>query len=1276
MSNKPPRSSRNCFVAIYSYIIRQACELNLFSSNPFWSPSLNLSEQILSTRLFLFFLSVSLLIVITYTSLIIRTHSNTLEKFTLDDFEQLQARYPTTINVPCTQVSNPYNEFVDLSVLFHPVCTSEFVSDQWISSLFHPNKTYDNVLDFRTFIFAQFQSLALLCQTAMQSVEDGLRTFNSTHLVTGQVFSRPEFNEIIDVVTHNFQNNLLENENRTAKVILLAIAQNGFLSALRTNYFIQSKNFQDSFLIYSELYLRKNSTASCNCRLEENQCTYPAYTFHNSTITKFDKLSMSEPSAGSKIAGFMAGCLPMESLRQSTLECLYDQSCIDILSLQPDISRPKPLQRSSTRFSPDLTVGSMFDESLFIESWQNETSFETYFSLCAPRSLTYTYEGRFHLAAIITISISAFGGLCILWDFVTPAIVKIWYLIKWKKQKKQQEIPLEQINTEQTTVKASPTPKRKAVTSYVRRRIKTFNLFPPDDESDVEEENVGIISTRLYIFLLLFGLIILGFYTSLVKRTQTHTVDFPSLDTYEELRSLHSSLVCSCSRFSMSYGRVMTISPRYHPICTSEFVTKSWLSYFDLSEVNMNTTFFIGRDFRVSGQLFFNNMRDLCRTANETVEHAIRSFQSRRLVTVNLLSRKKFNDQTKTRLKQFEQQTKAYYVNLPELLRSSFHINHLITNSLTSAAFSSIFDNHTSKWMPSFYSQDIYNSSCSCALSSECVRPQGFYLQADSDNLHPKVVIPGLFHGCYTIDSILLSNLGCFFDGKCIKLLLDMYFYDAADLLQSLDIHVRGLEALRKENSRFTPNTTIGTIVSQLFIEDWGTSRNFTSYFDRCLPKQCTYSLVGRFDRTYIIAMMLGFYSGLGAILEIILPHIVRFVRRQWKKRRNASTTIEVYIDSSTDLQKSSLCHKICHYFRSLNLFASEQDSTDEIIKRDEIIATRIYLILLFISLVIVFLYAGPFTEETKTTVIGNPTPDKINELHSRNISTLSCPCSTAAIAYSRFLSIIPEYHPICSSHYVKSSYLINLVEQKDSISTQIATHYSILASLCQQAQRIVKRAVDSFGARELVSAETMTRTSYLTQTESLLSTFISEIPSDYRRTITLIIRSFGVNHLLNVFTKNWKLEFTDENENYIMKAYPHRFSSSNCSCALSFDCNEQVHENIVSGCFPYDGFRLSKFRNITFGHLNDKLFIEKWKNRSNYSAYFQVCRPLECRYTLPDRNNPFIIATTILGIYGGLICALRLIISQSLHAYRWSSGKRQKPQQQPEISFINPIAT
>jgi hypothetical protein len=360
--------------------------------------------------------------------------------------------------------------------------------------------------------------------------------------------------------------------------------------------------------------------------------------------------------------------------------------------------------------------------------------------------------------------------------------------------------------------------------------------------------------------------------------------------------------------------------------------------------------------------------------------------------------------------------------------------------------------------------------------------------------------------------------------------------------------------------------------------------------------------------------------------------------------------------------------------------------------RHQEILATRIYIILFVASLVVALLYAGPFHQETTTTVINFPTSDIVNDLHTKNLSTLSCSCSNAAIRHSKFLSIIPRYHSICSSIYIKPSYWMDLSEKGDKVSTLLSTHYRVLASLCQTADRTIKSALDVFNSHELITVEPMTRSSFFLQTQALISTFISQIPADYHRTIKFITRSFGVNQLLNVFTSNWKLEFTNEDEQHIIATYPRRFSSSNCTCATSFDCTEQVTENIVSGCFPFDGFRLSKFKNLSLGQLNDRLFVTKWQNKTNYTDYFEACHPLECRYTLPNRNNPVYMLMTILGLYGGeirknslakikkkiylclgLIYALRLVIGESLGACRWLSEKHG--QIQTETPYTDSMA-
>jgi len=298
--NKSKRQSpslRTIFIAGRSRLFHVIREVNLFSANPFWSSALNHSEQIVSTRLFLFLLIFSLLIMIIYASLTIRTHYVILEQFSLGDFERLEPRYPTTINVRCTHVSNSHQKYFNLSLKFHEICSSSFIKKRWISSLFLDNATSHHILDFRTFTFAQFRGLGLLCRTARQSVHDAYRTFNSTHLTTNHVLSRNHFTEISAVIINNFLQTLVANEKQMARLVSMTIALNGIVSALNTNYDIHLIPSSRKYATFNDTYFKENQTSksTCDCRLKENQCSYPAGVFHNWTLLEIEKVITSNP---------------------------------------------------------------------------------------------------------------------------------------------------------------------------------------------------------------------------------------------------------------------------------------------------------------------------------------------------------------------------------------------------------------------------------------------------------------------------------------------------------------------------------------------------------------------------------------------------------------------------------------------------------------------------------------------------------------------------------------------------------------------------------------------------------------------------------------------------------------------------------------------------------------------------------------------------------------------------------------------------------------------
>jgi len=62
---------------------------------------------------------------------------------------------------------------------------------------------------------------------------------------------------------------------------------------------------------------------------------------------------------------------------------------------------------------------------------------------------------------------------------------------------------------------------------------------------------------------------------------------------------------------------------------------------------------------------------------------------------------------------------------------------------------------------------------------------------------------------------------------------------------------------------------------------------------------------------------------------------------------------------------------------------------------------------------------------------------------------------------------------------------------------------------------------------------------------------------------------------------------------------------------------------------------------NTTVKELVAKLFIETWSTKISYDRYFIQCAPIVCSYSYIDNANPLYVATTLLGLYGGLSVVL-----------------------------------
>ncbi|CAF2648385.1 unnamed protein product [Rotaria sp. Silwood2] len=123
------------------------------------------------------------------------------------------------------------------------------------------------------------------------------------------------------------------------------------------------------------------------------------------------------------VADFRGGCYPIESLLQSTLECLYNITCINKIKRNDSTSDMIFRALDSTLSSPSVTVQSLVN-ALMTDQWETNITYEDYYKTCAPLSCTYSLIMRFDSIYVFTTIMDLSGGLTVVLKLFVPLVVK------------------------------------------------------------------------------------------------------------------------------------------------------------------------------------------------------------------------------------------------------------------------------------------------------------------------------------------------------------------------------------------------------------------------------------------------------------------------------------------------------------------------------------------------------------------------------------------------------------------------------------------------------------------------------------------------------------------------------------------------------------------------------------------------------------------------------------------------------------------------------------
>lgn len=402
--------------------------INLFDSD---SPHTHIQRrERLSTRLYIISLTITVAFLFIYMLFVQHTRAVTVNFPSSNHVAQLQDKYSMTLSCPCMQTSMPYSTFLSLKVRYsqyiefswhrtrmkiffllkvidyHPICSSPLLSQDYLEVLSGDNLTVvpESTSFKRQFLTGQLSLLASFCALSNQTVNTSVALFLHQQFITAQVLTADQFYEQINATIDRFYLDMSLSLRHSLDYLQAITHGNAIMSSYVSNWRFKPGSAVNA----STIRTRPISYGNCSCA-SSIQCSVPM------TIGSIT------------FAGLAIGCLPSTVLFQATLECFYNQTCLDTLHYAFFGSMRIPSLPASVNMSKyfplNTSVGSLFDE-LFVERWFQQYDYEVFFRTCGVLMCTYTYNLRPDILYIVTTIIGLFGGLTVVFRLICPFIIK------------------------------------------------------------------------------------------------------------------------------------------------------------------------------------------------------------------------------------------------------------------------------------------------------------------------------------------------------------------------------------------------------------------------------------------------------------------------------------------------------------------------------------------------------------------------------------------------------------------------------------------------------------------------------------------------------------------------------------------------------------------------------------------------------------------------------------------------------------------------------------
>ncbi len=403
----------------------------------------------------------------------------------------------------------------------------------------------------------------------------------------------------------------------------------------------------------------------------------------------------------------------------------------------------------------------------------------------------------------------------------------------------------------------------------------------------------GKLATRLYFILFTTSFAILMLYAIIQQQMMTKNFNKPSFETYNKLIQIYGDqLKCSCSSISSVYDQFLKIEPVFHEICSSSFASDEMINNMGVS-LSSNLLVYEKRDYRRLISSHNQYLRGLCQISIESINNSIEQLRSQLFISKDLLLEYDFNEQINELIEQTKQNARHNLNSIFFLIRNINFGNAIISTYGTNFKYVANINPESDDFNDNFLKTEteIYDNNCWCALQPNCTS-QAYFIGKNSSE---EVPLKGLKIGCTPTESFLSSTLECFYDDSCVSAIKEYTNYTYS------------LESLSNQSQI---NFTIGELVQNLFIDRWLTTKNYSSYYQQCLPLLCSYTYMERFNLIYIASFLFSLQGGLTIVLKWICPKIIQFViiiKRIRKTRSNTVRPEHVGEATSTEIDNTKV---------------------------------------------------------------------------------------------------------------------------------------------------------------------------------------------------------------------------------------------------------------------------------------------------------------------------------------------------------------------------------